>query len=130
MNQCIIKRIIFYHPIQNLLVHCRFTEFIHSFFPFFFYTLACQIFEYDCTGLLKNHEIFRLLYLCFSPWKEIWMIMTGVFYMLPVRLDLSWRTLWTPCIIIYMYNIAVYYFVLIKFEYWRLWSKFLTKFLT
>ena len=96
MNQCIIKRIIFYHPIQNLLVHCRFTEFIHFFFFFFFFnTLANQIFEYDCTGLLKNHDIFRLLYmyLCFGPWKEIWMIMTGVLYMLPVRLDLSWRTL-------------------------------------
>ena len=48
--------------------------------------------------------------------------MTGVFYMLPVRLDLSCsrHTLNTLYNRMYMYNIAVYYCVLIKFEYWRL----------
>ena len=77
MNQCIIKRIIFYHPIQNLLVQCRFTEFIQ----FFVYTLACQIFEHDCIGLLKTME-FLDCYTCVLvlEGKSKWFWLVGVFY--------------------------------------------------
>ena len=77
MNQCIIKRIIFYHPIQNLLVQCRFTEFIQ----FFVYTLACQIFEHDCIGLLKTME-FLDCYTCVLVLerKSKWFWLVGVFY--------------------------------------------------
>ena len=64
MNQSIYKRIIFYHPIQNLLVHYRFIEFIQV---FFFYTLTCQIFQHDCMyRSSENHKIFRLILLLWS----------------------------------------------------------------